>query len=394
MRGYVLTFALSLISFCFATVLFCLIVDPYNQQTVLAMPSLYPHKYFEDTRTAKAINLTLHTYDALILGSSRTEIAINPQDPSWYGKRVYNAALAGSNMFEMERVFQYALNQQSPKLILLGLDFGLFSENRSTSADFALSRFDEHTPISAFFKENLSKPAIEKALRTLRYNKDDVPPAHRFGQHLAKSSFEEKIQKHGQYTFLFKTLNTKVITNREAYNLGGYSSSRLELLGSLIQSCADQNIQLIAFISPIHALQLSAIHELGLWPEYENWKRDLVQLFADYPGFSLYDFSNWNDLMQEEVPPAGSPHQMQWYWETSHYKQELGHLMLMEMLSSTPLVQPSLATVLTSKNIEQALKQQDGDRLEYQASHPMEVAHIRCLVVNTCSANQPPQLNH
>lgn len=391
MRRYWLTLACTLTVLCLGTAGFCLVVDPYNQQSMFARPDLAPHKFFGDTRTAKALNLYRHDYDAIILGSSRTEIGLNPVDPIWQSQRVYNAALAGSNLYETKRVFDYVLHTQKPKLILLGLDFSLFSDNRRTSSDFALSRFDQHTGVSAFFKENLSKPAIEKALRTVRYNREGQPTSDRFGQRLSDDSFSEKIQRVGQYTFIFRTLNTKVITNREAYAQGAYSQSRMAFLSDMLRASAENEIKLILFISPIHALQLAAIHELGLWPEFESWKRDLVRALRGYPDVALFDFSNWNHYLQEPVPKYGSPDTMQWYWETSHYKEALGQKLLIEMLSGKDDLVDHIASRLDQVEIETELRAQRTSLGQYLHEHPEELAHIRCLIAQTCSVKSPPE---
>lgn len=384
MRHYVSTFALTLLTLCAAAVMFCLTVDPYSQNTPFAIPSFAPNKYFEDTRTAKALNLLNHDYDAIILGSSRTEIGLSPKDPAWGSQRVYNAALAGSNLYETHRVFQHVLNTQSPRIILLGVDFGLFSDNRSISSDFALSRFDDHTPVSAFFKENLSKPAIEKAIRTLRDNADGEPVSHLSGQRLSSASFMEKIQRRGQHAYIYKILNAKVITNREAYSVGAYSAERMQLFRDMVDACEARGIRLIAFISPIHALQLAAIHELGLWPEFETWKRDLAAILADHPELPVYDYSNWNSYIQEPIPAPGSDDLMRWYWETSHYREELGSLMLEEMLTEQTAEIEAIATRLTPQIIETELRRQRDRRDAWLAAHPSDIANIHCLISATC----------
>ncbi len=40
-----------------------------------------------------------------------------------------------------------------------------------------------------------------------------------------------------------------------------------------MKTCLEEEIELIIFISPIHALQLMAFDEMGLWSEFLNWKK-------------------------------------------------------------------------------------------------------------------------
>jgi hypothetical protein len=47
----------------------------------------------------------------------------------------------------------------------------------------------------------------------------------------------------------------------------------------------------------------------------------------------LGDFSGYNSMTTEPVPPSGdTTSRMKWYWESSHYRKELGDLVLDRLL--------------------------------------------------------------
>jgi len=79
-----------------------------------------------------------------------------------------------------------------------------------------------------------------------------------------------------------------------------------------------------------------ALRAAGLWPEFERWKEVLVNILAEdssrHPGeqaFPLWDFSGYNSITSEPIPNAGDTStQMKWYWESSHYKTEVGNFVL------------------------------------------------------------------
>ncbi|MBI3796729.1 MAG: hypothetical protein HY268_07150 [Deltaproteobacteria bacterium] len=127
-----------------------------------------------------------------------------------------------------------------------------------------------------------------------------------------------------------------LVNNQDSYGGFSYGFDRVEILRSIVKQCRTEGINLYLFITPSHARDLEAIRVLGLYPLFEQWKRDMVNVLAaeaaQHPGeqpIPLWDFSGYNTLTTEDVPSAaekGKP--MQWYWESSHFKKELGDLVL------------------------------------------------------------------
>jgi len=100
---------------------------------------------------------------------------------------------------------------------MLALDYGLFSEARSTSADFTLSRFDDsNNAFSSFFKEHFSKESIEKSFRTLKYTAKGLPAKHKQGQKLGELTFSDTIDNGEQHELILNTLEKKVINNNQS----------------------------------------------------------------------------------------------------------------------------------------------------------------------------------
>ena len=77
------------------------VVDPYGIFDLVRLPGVNvekPQRLATGGRIQKSVRLSRGRYDTLILGSSRTQIGIDPQSPVLAGRRAYNAALAGTNM--------------------------------------------------------------------------------------------------------------------------------------------------------------------------------------------------------------------------------------------------------------------------------------------------------
>ena len=364
---------------CLSSVALSFYSNPYEAQSIFSPGQ--PPSYFGGTRTSKAIQIIEGDYDAFILGSSRSEIGISPNHPAWGELKVYNASLAGSNFVEIFKVFETIIKYKKPKLIVLSLDYSLFSPNRTTSSDFALSRLDNaNNSISSFFKERLSKESVEKSFRALKYSKQNRPSKHLLGQKIGHLTFEKKIRKTGQHKLFFNTLNKKVITNTETYSSAGFSKERIQLFQRLIKLCSEKQIQLITFISPIHALQLETLYHLEYWEHFSDWKHQLTNSLINYPSTRLYDFTNWSSYITEPIPNPEDKSTMRWYWETSHYKQELGHEILDVLFNKNILQDSGFGVQLMANNIEKELTRQSKRRKTYAGNNPKLIHHIKQLM--------------
>ena len=376
---YIFTTLSVFILLCCSSIFLSIYSNPYNSDSLFSKrPST---DYFGGTRTSKAIQIIEGNYDAFILGSSRSEIGINPKNKLWGDLNTYNASLAGSNLIETYKVFQTIIETGTPKLIVLALDYSLFSPSRSTSADFNLSRFDNtNNSFTSFFKEHLSKESIEKSIRKLKYIKLKKPPKYQQGQKIGSLTFNKKIKTHGQNQLIFDTLTKKVIGNPEAYSSLGFSDYRMQLLQNLIQTCSDKNIELILFISPVHALQLMTFKQMGIWENFLNWKKKLTHISRKYPEIPLYDFTDLNLYITETLPVHKSAIVMPSFWETSHYKETLGDHILNRVLNSSSSLNNAFGTKLNQKNITEEIAKQRFKLNSYEQANKKLLVKIQGLI--------------
>jgi hypothetical protein len=145
-------------------------------------------------------------------------------------------------------------------------------------------------------------------------------------------------------------------------------------------------IDLQLFINPVHAQLLLAVRDGGLWPQYEEWKRKMVGVLAaeaaasGKPQFPLWDFSGFNSVTMEHVPPAGDTETiMNGFWEPSHYKKEIGDLMIDRMLSyAEPArpVPPDFGELLTPSTIEPWLAGTRARMNAYMRDEPVDAALV------------------
>jgi hypothetical protein len=86
----------------------------------------------------------------------------------------------------------------------------------------------------------------------------------------------------------------------------------------------------------------------GLWPRVEQLKAELTTL-AWGNGVPLWDFLDYSAFNTEPVPPAGDRRTpTNWFWEPTHFKQQLGEVMIQRMFGRDG---PPFGTLLTPDNL-------------------------------------------
>ena len=118
----------------FSVCLINYIVYPYN----LYKTNLFKNKpkEFEYMRLIKAINIEKIKPISIVLGTSRAEMAIDP-DHEYFIKPSYNLANAGSTMYETKYYLKEAILQGKLKKVLLVADWRMFNDvNMKQVADF------------------------------------------------------------------------------------------------------------------------------------------------------------------------------------------------------------------------------------------------------------------
>jgi hypothetical protein len=172
-----------------------------------------------------------------------------------------------------------------------------------------------------------------------------------------------------------------------------------EHFSQLLTFCRMQEIDLRMFISPSHAWDMERIRLYGRWDDQEHWKRRLVATIEaeamhnrDSTSLPLWDFSGYNEVTTESVPPAGdkSSH-MKWYWEASHYTNTTGDAVLKVVFapagSADAIPAGGFGTRLTSANIEDHLRITRQKGADFRQRNPSDLAEIEAEVARNLKPN-------
>lgn len=347
------------------------LVDPYDVFAGWGLDALTPYRNY-GSRIAKAEGVYRGGVEVLILGSSRAETGLDPHSPLWPTTQVYNAALTGAELEELGHVFDFAAAHNGLRCVVLGVDFIMFTQAKQPPSTFEQSRFNPQMRQSEYLLANLLGWGTLKASRDVLkdYWRSEPPEYTPLGHH--REAYPNAHRR------LFESILRRQFFQEPTTYLGyRYAPQRLEVLRHIAGVCQERGIRLIVLIPPVHALQLEAIRLMGLWPLFEQWKRDLTA--AVDPQVALWDFTGYRGPMAEAVPPADSDQPMRWYYESSHFKADLGERVIARVLGRGSTEDEPFGVRLTSQNIEAHLAQLRADRQRYADAQPQEIAWIEAL---------------
>ena len=358
-----------------------LLVDPLGAYPGVSLKAMEPYRRQLMSRPAKAEMLLRNRCELLLLGTSRVQAGMPVDHPAYGTTNVLNLGLAGTTLPEIAAVLEFALRHQRPKRVLLGADFFLFSDVRGAGGDFDNSRFNPNLQsLDYHFKNILGSHMVADSWMLLRqWSRGEPPPKTEKG-FLSKSLRPGASQRES-----FVRSVRRFLTEPEVYGAYHYSPGRLDIFQQMLHRCRDEQVELIVFIPPVHALELETVRAAGLWPTFERWKADLARILAEEgvaDTIPFWDFTGFAGVLGESVPAAGdTTTRMRWYFEQSHFTRALGELVLNRLLppKSSRADLPDFGERLTTNNVAAHQDRLRRERDAYVASHSGEVEWINRL---------------
>lgn len=328
----------------------------------------------------------------VVLGSSRANHAINPQNPLLCNPdtQCFNLAVSGGNVYEMYRFLQHAILSGPVKKVIFGLDFGSFRNARPDSGfvnqillttqhnainilsinfyriKFSISIDSLLASINMFFEKNLKQYNFDNGKRT-----DEM--------------YLDNIRKSGGIAQEIKAWGNQAINGATKKIMTDQYIKSLSYFNKVIDLCKTNDIEIYYYISPTHAMDMELLWQGGQWDQFEKWKKDITQIIDHYhnTGFNviLYDFSGYNSITIKQISTSKFN---EFYWEPSHYKELVGDFILAKIFDGNPInrliIPADFGVALNSANIDTHLAaiREAGER--YRESHPQVVAEIRQII--------------
>jgi hypothetical protein len=394
------------------------VVDPFGMYRLVDREGFNAYKPAVDhrVRLVKAYDVRRLRPQGIILGTSRSHLGLRPSHDGWNpaAKPVYNLAFDGATTKEMYQYLLHAHAVRPLRQVVLGLDTYHATRAPATARpDFDAQLLDSPggrtlpSLMRADLKVLTSLDTLRASLATVRSQRDREPQwfapdgqrlgevfFRRAGEHFEQLGPRAYFEEIDRLEVGFKQEGQSAANarglGRTAQPATAASETSVDYIRRIVAFCRVQGVDLRVFVAPEHAHQLEITAAIGEWATLENAKRALVQLLADdaarHPGappIPLWDFSGYSSVTTEALPEPGSRAEMGFYWDSSHFKDVVGDLVLDRLFGlSHPRrpVPPDFGVRLTPATIEPALARMRAAQLAYRRSHPQDVAWIRSLV--------------
>jgi hypothetical protein len=364
-------------------------------------------------RLAKAYDVRRLQPRAIVLGSSRSHVALRPSHEGWdHSAEPYNLGFDGATTEEMYRYLLHARAVAPLRQVVLGLDTWQLGHDPSmVRPDYDPSLLYEPGAIAQTFAVHLadlrlllSLTTLDASLSTLMAQGDAEPEwLARDGQRRGEIFFhraDEDFMTHGPRAYFAEVdrqeigfkLDTGVPARaqRSKAPTPENASSFFDYIRAIVAFCRAEDIDLRIFITPAHAHQMEISAAMGEWPKIEQGKRELVELLAEdaaqHPDrwqFPLWDFSGYSSVTTEAVPPPASAAEMKYYWDSSHFKEVVGDFVLDRLFGINQGGRPvpaDFGVLLTPSTMDQALADIRVGHDRYQRDHEADIAAILAAV--------------
>ena len=385
-RRFIRSWVICCLFFTAAIAAFNWIMDPYMLIDVRRIPGLNARKPAVDTQQylMKAYDVLRLKPRTLILGSSRVGIGMDAQSRMWpqEDRPVYNLGLAQGGPYEAYRYLQHATARDPVRLVLVGLEFQHFVvDEQDSTTDFEprLVTTKEGAENSGAAREHirdvllgvLSLGALIDSASTLEGNLSSTSSDLTAG-YWKFDTFRRSEVGGSAYPFF-------AAPDREFsrwYVNRPLDPRALSYVRSILDFCAAHAIRVILLLSPSHADELEVFDLAGAWNRFEDWKRDLVTLTAEYARtgarVELWDFCGYDRYSTESVP--SDRESLHWFLNPNHFTRALGNVMVGRIFGAED---HDFGEMLTPENIESHLAAIREQRRQYRERSPDEAQRVR-----------------
>ena len=382
-RRYFWTVGLTVLAVLIATGTINYVVDPYliHQWATKHVQRLSPAQQ-KIMPWAKTYAAYRYRPEVVYLGSSRTEIGLPADFQLFAGKRVFNLAIMGASFGDAVNMLRHTSVFHRPEIVVWGLDYGYQFREASGNTDFipALVAQGPSYPLWRTLlniKRSVSMDMTGESLKVISGSSEQKCRSllATYGQ---KSSqcLEHIMRKEGGTATAFD----KVMGKNKPLAGPPDPQATLQLLDRVTDDYCRQGTIFRFYLQPVHALA-----ELSYWATHredlDNWKRSLATVIdarrRQGCDIRLVDFSGFNRITTEEIPQSTGQENMQYYWEHSHYRSEVGQIILEHLFHKDRMEEADdFGVELTGETIEQHLSDFRKKSSEYIKRHPRETSNM------------------
>jgi hypothetical protein len=403
-RAYVGVFLLAATLVAGAPLLLNWHVDPYRLRESAQDSVPMPNTILHDERTAKILRARNLKADVVLLGTSRMAVGGTTDPAQWSGKRVYNLGFGGQTWHETRLLVEHVVPGTGARTLVVGLDF--FAANvRFAGKEELTAHLVTGSRLALAMECLASWDTSKHSVAILRGEAGDP---NRVGVYVPATGSlvwsDVNIRTRGGHHALFLESETAYAThNYRPPPTHGFSlvderrgRSAEDELRRIVRAGYKDDMELVLFVSPSHARQWTLLSALGLWDQFEAWKRMLARVVEEEAAragkavFPLWDFADYSAPTTEKLPRAGALDQaMRHYWDSSHYRPTLGTEVLKRMRGDAA-ADAAFGAKLTSDGMDAHLARIRGARTHYEQEHAGDVAEIAALAAKSVKERPAP----
>jgi hypothetical protein len=337
------------------------LIDPYG---------LYNIKYFSFAKIKQSNKIrlikTIKTKEikpiSICLGTSRTEYGYDPTH-IYFTKPSYNLATSSSSMYENRLNFEYALRQGKLKKVLLVVDYRMFNELEQKN----IKDFETYFEGKNIYTYLFSIDTLKDSLLTVKGGENtSIYLENGQREHLHN---QYSINKNGGHFETMKKDEQNYYKDYPAnYTYKDTKKKSFPDFEEIVKLSYENNIELDIIFGPSHIRQWEALNYYLGYDKWLQWKKDVVLSVNKIASqqnkkqFRIMDFSVYHNLTAEKVP-TDKHIKMKYHWESSHYKNELGLIVLDRLIGDSNF--NDFGIELNSQNIDEHLKQQEINRHKF-----------------------------
>ncbi|OEZ87283.1 hypothetical protein JAB6_12150 [Janthinobacterium sp. HH104] len=315
----------------------------------------------------------------IYIGNSRTELGLPTGVRALFdGKSIFNSAVSGASIGDAIRLAEHAARVSRVETMVWGIDAPTFSldmgaarvEDSLTGARHGF--FAQRALVN--LKRGLTLDMTEDSVRILTGNAGDVCRSNlaRYGQR------DETCTVKGIRHWL-GTKDAIPVRLQEFGDGQGPTPPSIPAFDASIDKLCSSGVRLRMYINPTHALTLYALHWRGKWDAMQAWQRSLVRITERHRqqgcDVRLVDFSGFNSITTEATPLVSGKPDMHYYWEVSHYRDNVGRLILARLFGGDTPPPADFGVELTQANVDAHHAATRAARDRYRVEHAREAAY-------------------
>jgi hypothetical protein len=310
--------------------------------------------------------------EVMYFGSSRVEVGL-PVEPALFGRMsVYNAGLSANTLGNTIPLIMHVLGGYSPKVIVLGVDFMSFTAKPSpeSNLDMALlsSNFSEYRLKRLIYdvKRAVTVDASGHSITALRalFNHRPYDPIDGVASIDGQTSEKEMLR-----LTALKYAASAPPTPAEV-------AAGLKMFEDFVAAACARRITVRVFSNPRHAMAEYMLAKNGHWAEVERWKVALAEIGTRHQtncDLKIFDFSGFNSVTAEPIDRITPKIGLANYWEASHFKNEVGQLILRRLFAPDPSLPADFGRELKNDTVAEINSLSNREREDFLLSHSTEI---------------------